>query len=539
MSLLGNKWKVLHQDKDNLLEQLKQDRNLQNPLQTFHDPQSFADMTKALTRIQQAIDNQERIIIFGDYDVDGMTSCAIVFKALKTLNAQVSYRLPHRVNDGYGLSEKFIDEFHEKDIKLIITVDCGIACTKEVAKANQYGIDTIITDHHRIPEVTPDALAILHPKHCTNYPYKELTGAGVAYKLAEALLPENHPLLEDLLALACMGTVADLGPLNGENRLIVQQGLTALAHTRSAGLNRLKQLSNIKPHQSLETFNIGFQMAPRLNAAGRIGNPYDALAILLSEDPSNINLKANQLEALNNERRTLTNQAHFEITKRLNAQNLPSIIIEHSPDWHVGILGLIASKIVQAHNKPAIILQDRGDYLTASARSPEYFNVIDALSHHAEHLITFGGHAQAAGFSIQKNKLKKFTELLNKYTANKIRTLDTRPTIEIDCALHPDDINANFFQKIQELAPFGVANPEPIFMLRQVTPSQISQIGREKTHLSLRLDNHKVVAFNLGDLAQKLRHFSKIDLVFKLNKNTFNGRTTIDLHALDFRASQV
>lgn len=554
MSVLGKRWLIKNSDNQKtVFERLLENRGLKEVegMSEFHDPHLFNDMEKVLQRIEKAIQAQERIIVFGDYDVDGISGAAILVHILKKVKANVSYRLPNRLNDGYGLSLKFIDEFIEKNINLIITVDCGISCRKEVEKASSAGIETIITDHHTVPEFLPDAYAILHPKlKNSTYPFKELTGAGVALKLAHALinkyLPENErqDYLYSLLDLATLGTIADLGSLTDENRLIVIKGLDSLTNTKWAGLKKLKELASIKEGVPMNTTNIGFQMAPRINAAGRIGDPYTALSLLLQEEEGEkVTQLGDKLESLNKERQLMTEQALHEAEEMfLNKENLPSILIAYSVNWHVGILGLVAGKLAEKYGRPAIAMQDFGDTLVASARSPEYFNIIEALTSAKSHLINFGGHAQAAGFSVSKDKLAAFSEEISKFAFTNLQDVELKTILEIDCQLAGEEIDDALVETIEKLQPFGVDNRKPTFIMRGIEPYFINQVGQEGNHLKFTVKNGEkkfpVIAFRMGQFINQLRKHRKIDLVFQLEKHSWKEREFIQLQALDFKANE-
>lgn len=554
MSVLGKKWLIKnHDNQKTVFERLLQNRGIKDVggITEFHDPHLFNDMEKVLQRLDKAIQNQERIIVFGDYDVDGISGTALLVHILKKVKANVSYRLPNRLADGYGLSLKFIDEFIEKNINLIITVDCGISCRNEVEKANSAGIDVIITDHHTVPEFLPAAYAILHPKlKDTTYPFRELTGAGVALKLAHALinkyLPESErqDYLYSLLDLATLGTIADLGSLTDENRLIVVKGLESLTNTKWAGLKKIKELASIKEGIKMNTTNIGFQMAPRINAAGRIGDPYTALSLLLQEEEGEqVTKLGDKLESLNKERQQMTEQALHEAEAIfLNQENMPSILIAYSATWHVGILGLVAGKLAEKYGRPAIAMQDFGDTLVASARSPEYFNIVDALTNTKEHLINFGGHAQAAGFSLNKDKLEGFTNDISEYARTNLEKVELKTVLEIDCQLSGEQINEDLLSIIETLQPFGVDNKKPTFLMEGIEPFFINQVGQEGNHLKFTIKNGEkkfpVIAFRMGQFIDQIRQHRKIDLVFQLEHHSWNEREFIQLQALDFKPNE-
>ncbi|MDA1060747.1 MAG: single-stranded-DNA-specific exonuclease RecJ [bacterium] len=541
MSVLGKNWVVKNEDtRKPAFERILQSRlkvDL-NEITQFHDPFLFKDMQTVVERIKKAIESGEKIMIFGDYDVDGMTAAAILIHTLKKMNAKVDCTLPNRLEDGYGLSEKFIDRFSEQGVKLIITVDCGISCKKEIEKARNLGMETIITDHHTIPEGVPaQAIAIIHPKRIDcNYPCKDLTGAGVALKLAQALLPEQ---MDCFLDLASMGTVADLGPLTGENRLIVKRGLEMLANTKWEGLKKIKEISNIQVGTPMSTTDIGFQIAPRLNAAGRIGDPYTALNLLLENDSQEkIKILSDKLDELNKERQDMTANAMEEVEMEIDKNNIPFVLIAHSTQWHVGILGLIAGKLAEKYSRPAIILQDFGDNLVASCRGPEYFDIIDAIANSSEYLISFGGHAQAAGFNIRKGNLEEFKNSILKYSEEKMKNVDIESTLEIDCELQSEEINFDLINEIESLAPFGKENSKPIFLMKNLEPMFIDKVGRDGNHLKFSINNHKVIAFRMGQFADKLREQGKIDLVFQIDRNIWKNKESLQLQALDFSINE-
>lgn len=555
MSVLGKKWLIKnHDNQKTVLERLLQNRGVEDldNISDFHDPFLFSDMEKAVQRIDLALKKQERVIVFGDYDVDGISGTAILVHILKKIGVLVSYRLPNRLNDGYGLSMKFIDEFIEKKIDLVITNDCGISCRSEIAKAKENGVEVIITDHHTIPEHLPEAaFAILHPKlPNSNYPFRELTGAGVALKLAHALilrfLPEGEQkeYLHSLLDLATLGTVADLGSLTDENRLIVKHGLVSLTNTKWVGLKKIKELASLKEGTAVNAVNIGFQLAPRINAAGRIGDPYTALSLLLQEEENEkVTQLGDKLESLNRERQGMTEMAMKEAEKMiLSQENLPHILIAHSPNWHVGILGLVAGKLAEKYGRPAIIMQDFAETLVASARSPQYFNMVEALTKTKHHLMSFGGHAQAAGFNIEKSKLADFVSEISSVASITLQNNELKSILEIDCQLSGQEIDLRLLEKIEKLQPFGVDNRKPTFLMKELEPHFVNKVGQEGNHVkfTVKSGNMKfpVIAFRMGQFADDLRQHRKIDLVFQLELHSWNEREFIQFQALDFRPNE-
>ncbi len=573
MSVLNKNWNIKNTDPEkNVIQKLLSNRGLTEKEQVqaylspsykkgFHNPFVMKDMDKAVERIKQAVHNKEKIIIFGDYDVDGISGTAILYKTLQILGARVSYRLPHRVKDGYGLSNAFVEEFAKIGVTLLITVDCGISCKNQIDLAKSHGIDVIVTDHHTIPEAIPDqAYAILHPGQTDcGYPFKGLTGAGVAFKLASALITdkfegeEREEYLFSLLDLASLGTVADIGPIQGENRIIVKYGLEALKNTKWPGLQFLKDLSGIQPDEKIDINTIGFRISPRINAAGRIDHPYYALQLLLNDDKEKGKLLAEHLEKLNQNRQQMVIKAMVEAEEQFQKYNAgrpngAKIFIASSPDWHVGILGLIAAKIVEKYALPSMILQDFGDYLVASARSPEFFNVVDALTVHRDHLEHFGGHAQAAGFNIRKEKLLGFIDAMSAYAEGILPIESARPKINIDCELSADDINENLMSFLEQMEPYGVGNEQPLFLVKGVRPVLAKRVGKDQNHLHFKAEipgengstvkRLPVIAFKLGEHEELLGENTTIDLVCHLEKNDWRGTSHLQLRAVDFKAAE-
>lgn len=563
MSVLGKKWEIINKNESlSIIDKILENRGLtdQQAIEAYlktsfkkglHNPFTMKNMERAVERIKKGIQNNERIMIFGDYDVDGISGTAIMVHTLKMLNAKVSYRLPHRVENGYGLSDEFIEEFADLKVGLLITVDCGISCKSQVDLAQEKGIDVIITDHHAIPEEFPEsAYAILHPmqKDC-QYPFKGLTGAGVSYKLASALIAdqsESHKreeYLYSLLDLTSLGTVADLGPLVGENRIIVKYGLEALQDTKWHGLNFLKEYAGIDPDAKLDINSIGYRLGPRINAAGRIANPYYALQLLLYDKVDEKGkILAEHLEKLNQKRQQMVFEALDELREHFIAEGKDQkILIAWNKNWHVGILGLLAARCVEKYMLPAIILQDLGDELVGSCRSPEFFNLVDALSAHSHLLKNFGGHVQAAGFTIAKDKLPEFVQSMEKYAGESILHSDWHPTINIDCEVNHNDLDERLMKHIEQMEPFGIGNEQPTFLVKNVSPSSIRRVGKESNHLffeaGLNTKSFSVIGFKMGEFEQFLKDHEMIDLVCHLERNVWKGISKLQLRAIDFSAS--
>lgn len=555
MSLTGKVWKIKNEDaRAPLWEKLLANRGLSpqtaegflNPTaaEHFHDPFLMKDMAKAVTRISAAIENKERIMIFGDYDVDGITGSAILVRALKFFQANVSCRLPHRIQDGYGLRKKFIDEFAALDVKLVITVDNGISCFEEVSYAGEKRIDVIISDHHTVPMRIPPAYAILHPKlpDC-GYPFMELTGAGVALKLAQALLAsrtgDGAGFVESLLDLAAMGTVADLGEMTGENRYIVREGLRVLQETRWPGLSRLKESAGIKG--KIDTHDIGFMLCPRINAAGRISHAEHALRLLINDSAQTIIL-AETLERLNRERQAMMGELLEIALQKAIAHQSAAAIVLYDTRFHAGVIGLLAAKLVDAYHRPAIVMEDRGDVLVGSCRSIPAVNIVKALTEIKTLLVNFGGHAAAAGFEIKKENVEEFVIVLQAACERQFSGARAEATLTIECRAQEGDLTLETAAQIARLEPFGVGNEKPRILVSGLPVHAVNAVGKERKHLKI-ISSAKgasldCIAFQFGDFLQSLAAARKMDVVAELEENEWNGRKSLQLKIVDCRVMQ-
>lgn len=505
-----------------------------------HAPEKLKDLPKAVERIQKAIRNGERILIVGDYDADGITASTILFKALQALSAKVSVRLPHRIKHGYGLNSEFINEAKELGVKLIITVDNGISAKKEVELANSLYIDVIITDHHLPPIKLPKAFAIVNPRQedCI-YQYKHLSGAGIAYKLAISLLANselgtrNSELSDEILALAAIGTIADVCPLTGENRVLVAEGLKKIPELKNLGLLRI--LENAALNKIVTTEDIGFRIGPRLNAAGRLADPLLAFQALSNGHGKKF---ADELELLNRERQVLTKKMCEEVEVQLGKIDDRKILIASNTNWHPGVIGLAAGKLAEQCYRPAIIMSAEGDKLTGSCRSPiAEFNITAALNEAADLLKKFGGHRAAAGFELPLKNLAQFEERLNTIAERELAGLDLNPTLALDLEISETDLNFELFENLKRLAPFGEGNPEPVLYWPNAEIREVNLVGNGEKHLRFRLGKNKItaIAFNFGTFGNTLRQRETTDLVFALSENIWNGNRELQLKVLDLK----
>ncbi len=532
-------WNLKYNRKKNesLWSALLVSRAIENPGEFFsdanyadlYDPFLFEQMAKSVERIKKAIVLRERILIYGDYDVDGTSGASLLIHTLRFLGAEVSYRVPHRLNEGYGLHMNYIEEAKKNSVAIIITVDCGISCKKEIDQAESLGINVIITDHHTVPIAVPSAFATLHPL-LSNYPFKHLSGSGVAFKLAQALL-NDEKMTMTLIDLASLGTVADCVPLIGENRAIVKMGLKQIAKTKWDGLKAILESSGNLYAKEFTTDTIGFQIGPRINAAGRMDTPYWAIQTLLASGEL-ARQKAKKLEELNRDRQTLTTKIFEEALLKINPED--SIIIAEGEGWSSGLVGLIAGKIQEKFSKPTLILDDRGDFLVGSARSVTGFNIVEAITKAAHVLEHFGGHEMAAGFNLKKENYLAFKKILIDYTSANLTNNTT--SFELETELFADDLNLENVDKLASFAPFGIGNAKPMFLLQNSEIFNVKQIGKNAEHLkfSIKSDNKifSAIGFRMSEHLTAIQNSKQ--LAVQLEKNEWQNRTELQIKLVDF-----
>ncbi|PKM80938.1 MAG: single-stranded-DNA-specific exonuclease RecJ [Firmicutes bacterium HGW-Firmicutes-14] len=516
----------------------------------FYDPLLMKDMSAAVERISMAIGNGEKIRVFGDYDVDGITGTTVLMKVLKGLGADVDYYIPERLTEGYGMNMHAVLKAHHDGISLVVTVDSGISALDEVEYANRLGVDVVITDHHEPSHQIPAALAVINPKQkdC-NYPFKDLAGVGVALKLAQALLrhaPESQPedLLTALIELVCVGTVADIVPLKGENRALVKKGLGILGQTRSAGLRALMEHCGIGPGP-LSVRQLAFQMAPRINAAGRLGDAALGVRLLLTDSEEEASSLAAELCALNEERQGIEAEIYKEALQAIESGDIDlqreKVIVMAGEGWHLGVIGIVASKLVQDFHRPVVLLSIEGETAKGSARSIPAFNIFDAFQHNDSHLTRYGGHRQAAGLTMQADRITLFREDINRYADQALKEEDLLPEIHIDISVELDQLDCRLLKHLEMMGPYGCDNPEPVLAARGITVPEYRAVGSDGSHLKFRVrDGRKVqeaIGFNLGQYKEILAGERFFDLVFTLEMNEWNGRESLQLNVKDFRPS--
>ena len=525
-------------------------RFLNPSLSGLHDPLALADMRVAVERILGAIARKERIAIHGDYDVDGITSTVILRRSLELLGADVVHFIPERLKDGYGLQPAAIERLHADGVQLIVSVDCGIRGAEAADRARELGVDLIITDHHEPDEALPRALAVINPKrHDCSYPDKYLAGVGVALKLVQALCRRagREALLPGFVKIAAIGTLADVVPLVGENRIIAKCGLELLSRgPHKIGLRSLLDVCGLTG-KTIDSYHIGFMLAPRVNAAGRMSTPDIATRLLLASDEAlaeEVRTLAMQLDAENVRRQE--EEAEILAAAKKIVQNDPevgarSILVVAGEGWHRGVIGIVASKLVDAFHRPAIVLSIDGDVAHGSCRSISRFDILAALEHSGHLMIRFGGHKQAAGLTIEAARIKDLRVAVNAFADEILGPEDLMPRLRIDGDLSFRTITGAVAAGVTSLAPFGAGNPRPVFAARGVEIIDGPRKLKER-HLKMALKQDgrifRAIAWRAAERHDYLtEHRASVDVAFSLEQNEFNGETFVELTLSDAKAA--
>ncbi|MFC4388387.1 single-stranded-DNA-specific exonuclease RecJ [Gracilibacillus marinus] len=495
-------------------------------LDQLHDANLFHQIDIAAERVEKAIERGESILVYGDYDADGVTSTTLMVEALREKGAMCDYYIPNRFTEGYGPNESAFREAHRQGFQLIITVDNGIAGVNEVKIANELGIDVIITDHHEVQEELPEALAIIHPKCSPKYPFDELAGVGVAFKFASYLLGYFPKQFLDLVVI---GTVADLVPLQDENRVLVKYGLESISNTNRIGLQALKKQCSLTEEITEE--DIGFRIGPRLNAVGRLQDANIAVDLLLSEDPGEAEELAEYVQELNTERQKIVTQIAEEAIRsieQLGPIEQHKVLVVAKEGWNQGVLGIVTSRLVQEYHRPAIVLtiDPKTNSAKGSARSIAQFDLFKHCMTNKSLFTHFGGHAQAAGMTLPLENIDKLRTALNEIAEEILTEDDFKPQLFIDTTIDIKAINMELLTQMNQLAPFGMNNPKPIFHVKGL-PAEIRQIGATKNHLKILLEDDGVavdgIGFGIGELYQRLSQDTPLEAVVELQINEWNG----------------
>ncbi len=504
------------------------------------DPGLLSDINKALPRLRQAVMSSEKIVVYGDFDSDGITATAIMVSGLSALGARVTPYIPHRLTEGHGLNTTALERLHKEGTDLVITVDCGVTAVAEVRRASRAGLDIIITDHHTPLDELPPAVAVIDPQRKdSKYPFKELAGAGVAYKLLQALyrsLGRDENELEKLLDLVALGTVADLMPLSGENRYFVKKGLEVLNERPRLGIRQIIEQSRLK-EGCLTAESISWMLAPRLNAVGRLEHAMAGYDLLMTDSDDRAAELVSWLEEKNAERQKMTASFQAAAREQVLAGEVPPFIVFQDRECHAGIVGLVAGRLTDEFYRPSMAVRLGDHSCTGSCRSIPEFNIIEAISQCSDLTSHFGGHAQAAGFSLPTENLPVFEERLSQIAAEKLSGLDLRPTLEIDAEVSLDDLSNGIYESIQRLAPFGRGNPSPTFLSRNLTAVDYHSVGNNGQHLRLKVGQGDslwdCIAFNMGEELRPVLP-AGVDLVYNLEMDYWHGMATLRLNVVDF-----
>jgi len=526
-------------------EVLSARRFLKTDLKDLRDPYLFQDMEKAVNKILKAINNHERILIYGDYDVDGITSVALLFSILRDFTTNLYYYIPNRFQEGYGLNEEAIDIAFKNNIKLIVTVDCGIASIYEIEKANNYGIDVIVTDHHQPQKDIPSAIAIINPKCDINYPFKELAGVGVSFKVVQALyskLGKNQDDLWSLLDYVALGSIADSVPFIDENRILIKYGLKALNQTKKEGLKALIMESGVS-YGNLGTKEVNFAIAPRINAAGRLDDSKIALELLLTNSEYKAAYLSRKLSEMNKHRQEIGDNILREAREFASIQVKEEdnkILILASENWNQGVIGIIASRLVDEFNRPVIIISKKDGIAKGSGRSIKGFHLYKVLESCQDILINFGGHELAAGITIESNKIPEFKSRMNEISQDFIKGDDLSPELKIDAQILLSNINFGLVKDINILEPFGIGNPQPVFCSYKNIIADWRLVGGKKEHLKIKVkeENRTLegIGFKLSRMGNQIFSRNKVvDLAFNIELNKWNGTENVQLNIKDIK----
>ncbi len=562
---MNKKWQIYETDEDKV-ENLKEKYKINNLLATilvnrgitseekirqfleptrkdFYDPYLMKDMEIAVERIIKAIENQEKVIIYGDYDVDGITSTTVLKKFLKDLGLEVSYYIPNRLNEGYGLNKNAIEKIVNEGYSLMITVDCGITGIEEIDYANSLGLEVIVTDHHEPGEVLPKAFAVVDNKRKdSTYPFRDLAGVGVVFKLCQALgmkLGLKEETYLKYLDIVCVGTISDIVPLVDENRVITKLGLLLVKQTRNMGL---RAIINSSGYSKIDSNTISFGVAPRINACGRMGKAEEALELLLSTDIYKVNELTRKLNEHNKERQEIEKSIYESVIEKIGKEHLDEnrTIVVGGENWHHGVIGIVSSKITDMYFKPSILISFEEDGIgKGSGRSIPGFDLHDSLMKCQDSLEKFGGHSMAVGVTIRKEKLEEFRKEFEE-VAKEEKIEEIMPVLNIDSKIDLNYVDKEMIESLKELEPFGEANKMPIFAFKNLRIDSIRALSEGKhLKLTLKQDNRIInaIGFNMGELAEEYRIGDKIDVAGVLEINTFNGVDNLQINIKDLMKS--
>jgi single-stranded-DNA-specific exonuclease len=508
-------------------------------LSLLHDPFRLHEMSAAVDRIAFALANRETILVHGDYDVDGVTSAALLIRFLSKLGGDIQYYIPHRMHDRYGLGSRAIQQAADAGVKLVIAVDCGVSDREAVAVARQRGMDVIIVDHHEPPEELPEGAIIVDPKRTEcDYPERELASVGLAFKVASALCERLKipaaSMQRAFLDLVALGTIADVAPLLGENRIMTSAGLQLMPQTRKVGLQALMRLCNLG--DTVRASDVAFRLAPRINAVGRMGDAADALELFLTDDEVEATRLALHLDSLNRQRQQTQEATFREAFRRIEEEidlDEHHVVVLSAPHWHAGVLGIVAAKVLQAHGRPAILLTEEDGEMRGSARSIPGFDIAAALEQCSGCLLRYGGHSLAAGLALNSHDLEEFRQRLNAIAADSLAGVDLSPRIEADAEVTLSEITPDLIAGLDRVQPCGHGNAVPLFMASGVEILECRAVGGDGQHLKLYVTQDgrtlDCIGFGLGGECENHDRRDEVDLCFTPEFNEYNGSRGLQL----------
>jgi len=553
VSLLNQRWKInsVLEDSGLITDVLLEDRKISDKelflspqFEALHDPFLMMNMQKAIDRILLAEKKKEKVVVYGDYDIDGVTSTILIVELLEKMGLEATGKIPHRVDDGYGLNIKHIDKFKEKGVSLIITVDNGIAAFEAIKKANELNIDVVVLDHHTPQDKLPEAIILNPLQEGCNYPNKDLCGVGIAYKFLQAMgkvLPDifDEGYIKWQIDLVAMGTVADCMKLIDENRIFVEYGLKVMSKTKRLGLKKLIEFSGISDRE-IESSDIGFKIGPKINAAGRLDTAMKAFdALYLKTDEPSVIENIFELQELNSKRQNVLNQMILDSYTFIDTSD--KFVFARKNDWHAGVIGLLAGHMSRENSKPAFAICKTNEGIVGSIRCPEMdFNIMDVLNKCEDLLDRYGGHKSAAGFTVKEENYEAFIDKVRESFSN-VTDDELEVNLFIDFEINPNQITFELLDNINRLAPFGVGNEEPVFLMKELSIDSIKLVGAKKNHIKFILKSEdnifSAIAFNFGKYTEELRkamdNKQLINLVFVPKVNVWKGNKSLDLHVVD------
>jgi single-stranded-DNA-specific exonuclease len=518
-------------------------------LENLHDPFSMKDMEIAVDRLNSAIKNEEKILVYGDYDVDGTTSVSLVYSYLKKFYPHIDYYIPDRYNEGYGVSFEGIEYAIESKTSLVIALDCGIKAIEKISYAKSKGVDFIVCDHHTPGKNLPDAAAVLDPKRADcSYPYKELSGCGVGFKFMHAWSIRceiDFDKLMDHVDLVAVSIASDIVPITGENRILTYYGLKKLAENPSIGLKSIKEKSNIEHGKEIAVEDIVFKIGPRINAAGRMESGKQAVDLLISVSEKEARLLCDKLNAHNQERRNIDKNITEEAINEIKVQSYKykNSTVLYNPKWHKGVVGIVASRLIESYYRPTIVMTESNGFATGSARSVNGFDLYEAINDCSDLLESFGGHMYAAGLTLKPENVQEFKDRFEKVVSERITADQLIPQVEIDAELNFVDIDDKFYRILKQFAPFGPENMNPVFFAENVVDNGTGRcVGMSGEHIKLSLLQEtdpfrsiNAIAFGQGAKYEKISRGKAFDIAYTLAENTFRGQTTLQVNVKDIK----